>query len=242
MCLFKDALMTHNQPTERSDAFAQLGRLKLAETGLRDMLHHVVRLAGLSIPEVTEASVTLVEGSEAYTPACTGDLALTLDQLQYELDQGPCLQAARATTIESISDLATESRWPDWAAGALRAGAGSSLSIGLPFHATVSGALNLYATESRAFDDHSIAVAQAFASYASLALANAYLTEARTTLTRNIEAAIDSGAIIEQAKGIIINERRCTSAEAFTVLTAMARDTDRSVREVAQGLVDRITD
>jgi GAF domain-containing protein len=234
--------MTFSHPTEPSDAFAQLGRLKPGETPLRDVLQHAVHLAGRTIPEVTEASVTLVEGAKAHTPACTGGLALTLDESQYELGQGPCLQAARATTIESVGDMATETRWPDWTVGALRAGARSSLSIGLRFHATVSGALNLYATERNAFDDDAIAVAQAFASYASLAMAHAFLTEARATLSRHVEAATDSGAVIEQAKGIIIADRHCTPAEAFAVLTTTARDTGHTVREVAQTLVDRITE
>ncbi|MEV6495071.1 ANTAR domain-containing protein [Actinoplanes sp. NPDC051633] len=135
--------------------------------------------------------------------------------------------------------MATESRCPDWTARALRAGALSSLSIGLPPHATVSGALNLYATEPHAFDDHAVVVGQAFAGFAGLAMANDYLNDARTTLSRHADAAMASGAVIEQATGIIMGERRCTPAEAFAVLTAMAQDTNRTVREAAQALVAR---
>ena len=207
--------MTHSHPMRPGDAFAQLGRIKLSETSLRDVFQHVVDLAGRTIPEVTEASVTLVQGKDAHTPAWTGDLALALDESQYELGHGPCLQAASATTIESVSDMATEDRWPDWTARALQAGARSSLSIGLPIHDTVRGAINLYATEPRAFDDDAIAVAQAFASYASLAMANEYLNNAKTTLVRHIEAAIDRQVVIEQAKGITMVDRHCTAEEAF---------------------------
>ena len=159
--------MTHFQPMEPSEAFAQLGRIKPGETILGDVFQRVVDLARLTFPEVTEASVTVVQGKDAHTPACTADLALALDEAQYELGHGPCLQAASAITIESVSDMATESRWPDWTARALAAGANSSLSVGLPMHGTVSGALNLYATEPHFFDDDTIAVAQAFGSYAS---------------------------------------------------------------------------
>jgi AmiR/NasT family two-component response regulator len=82
-------------------------------------------------------------------------------------------------------------------------------------------------------------VAQAFASYASLAIANDYLNNAKTILSRHLEAAMDTGAVIEQAKGIIIGDRRCTPEEAFAVLTTMALDSDRSVRDVARALVAR---
>jgi GAF domain-containing protein len=168
---------------------------------LRDIFQRVVDLAGTSIPGVTEASVTVVRDAGAQTPACSGSLALALDESQYALGEGPCLQAAAAATIEYVSDMTTESRWPEWTAGALRAGARSSLSIGLPAHATVSGALNLYATEPDAFDADAVVVAQAFASFAGLAMANDYLNDAQVALSLHVEAAMDSGAIIEQAKG-----------------------------------------
>nr|WP_255509143.1 GAF and ANTAR domain-containing protein [Micromonospora sp. A202] len=154
------------------------------------------------------------------------------------MGEGPCLQAARATTIKSVSDMATESRWPGWTAGALRAGARSSLSIGLPAHAT-GGALNLYATDSHAFDADIVAVAQAFASYATLAMASDHLNNVQVPLSQHVDAAMDSEAVIEQAKGIIIGERRCTPDQAFAGLTTMARDTNRTVREAAQAMVER---
>jgi GAF domain-containing protein len=235
-------LMTKSHLMEPSDAFAQLGRINLRETSLRDVFQHVVDLAVLSIPPVTDASVTMVRGTEAHTPAGTGDLALALDESQYALGHGPCLQAAATTTIESIGDMAVESRWPDWAAGALQAGARSSLSVGLPGYATVSGALNLYSTNRHAFDADEVTVAQAFAGFAALAMANEYLMDAQVTLSRHVQAAMDSGAAIEQAKGIIMSERRCTPAEAFARLTTMAQDTDSTVRAVAQALVNRTAD
>jgi GAF domain-containing protein len=232
--------MTPGQPMDSGDAFAEPGRIKPGEINLRDVFQPVVDLARLTLPQVTDASVTVLQGKAAHTPACTGDLALVLDEAQYELGRGPCLQAASATTIESVSDMAIESRWPGWTARALAAGANSSLSIGLPMRATVSGALNLYATEPRAFDDDdTIAVAQALGSHASLAMANAYLANAKRTLSRQRKAVMDSREVIEQAKGIIMGDRRCAPEEAFAVLTTMAQDTNRTVRDVAQALVDR---
>lgn len=235
MCLSQDTLMTYSQP---SNAFSEFGRIKPGETSLHDVFQRVVDLAARSIPDVTEASVTLVQGTDAHTPASTGGLASALDESQYELGHGPCLQAAATTTIESISNMATEDRWPDWTARALEAGARSFLSIGLPIHATISGALNLYATEPHAFDDDAIAVAQAFAGYASLAIANDHLGNAKTALTQHVEAAMDGEAVIEQAKGITMGERRCTAEEALAILTATAQNTDRTVHDVARDLVN----
>jgi GAF domain-containing protein len=222
--------MTQTQPTEPSDA------------NLREVFHRVVELAKLTLPEVTEASVTVVQGKAAYTPACTGDLASALDELQYQLGHGPCLLAASAVTIESIGDMATETRWPDWTAGALKAGARSSLSIALPVNHTLGAALNLYAATPNAFDDDDIAVVQSLAGYASLATANARVDDVRTTLSRHIDAVTDSEAVIEQAKGITMMERRCTAEEALAILTTTARDTGSTVRDVAQALVDHASE
>jgi GAF domain-containing protein len=230
--------MNYAQPMESSDAFARPGQINSDETSLREVFQRVVDLAKLTLPEVTEASVTVLQDEDANTPACTGDLASALDKLQYQLGHGPCMLAASAITIESISDMATETRWPDWTAGALKAGARSSLSIALPINDTVRGALNLYATTPHAFDDD-IAVAQSLAGYASLVTANAYLDNAKMTLSRHIDDATSSEAVIEQATGITMADRQCTAEEAFAILTATAQDTGRTVRDVAQALVDR---
>ena len=220
--------MTHPQPRPTSPS----------ETSLRDVFQRVVDLAKLTLPEVTEASVTVVQGKGAHTPACTGDLASALDELQYQLGHGPCLLAASAVTVESISDMATETRWPDWTAGALEAGAHSSLSIALPINHTLSAALNLYAATPHAFDDDDIAVAQSLAGYASLATADGHIDNAKTTLSRHIDAVMHGEAVIEQAKGITMVERQCTAEEALAILTTTAHDTGRTVRDVAQALVD----
>ncbi len=195
--------MTNPQHMEPGDAFAQLSRIKLSETRLIDVLRHVADLAKLTFPEVSEASVTLVRGEKAHTPAHTGALALALDEVQYELGHGPCLQAASATTIESVGNMATEDRWPSWTARALKAGANSSLSIGLLMHGPVSGALNLYASEFNAFDDDDIAVAQALAGYAGLAMTNADLNNTKMTLSQTLEAVMDSRDVRDVSRALV---------------------------------------
>ncbi len=233
--------MTDAQPMEPTDAFAQLGRIKLSETDLNGVFQQVADLAKRTIPGVTEASVTLVHGKGAHTPAFTGQLGLALDEAQYELGHGPCLTAASSTDIQAVTDMTSENRWPDWTSRALQAGAHSSLSIGLPVQEAVTGALNLYATKPHAFGDDAIAVAQTFASYASVAMANAYLYDAKTTLAQHMEAALASRAVIEQAKGIIMGDRRCTADEAFAILTKLSQDSNRKLRDIAAALVARAT-
>jgi len=221
-------------PTE---AFSQLGRIKLSETDIDGVLDTIAGLAKRTIPGTDEVSVTLVRGKGAYTAAFTGDLARDLDETQYERGHGPCLDAATAGASLSLRDMAGETRWPDFAARAMAAGVGSSLSIGLPIHETVSGALNVYAGKPDTFDDDAIILAQTFAGYAAVALANAHLYDVTATLAQHMQAAMENRAVIEQAKGIIMGDRRCTAEEAFRILSRLSQDTNRKLRDVAAALV-----
>ena len=233
--------MTDSQPLEPADAFGRLGRIKLGETDLNGVLDHIAHLAKRTIPGTDDVSVTLITDTAARTVAATGQLALDLDEWQYGHGHGPCLDASASHTTLSLPDMSTEDRWPDWAARAQQAGAHSSLSIGLPIHEQITGALNVYATKPEAFDNDAIVLAQTFAGYAAVALANAHLYDAQANLAQQMQAAMQSRAVIEQAKGIIMGSRRCTPDAAFAILTRISQDSNRKLRDVAAALVANAT-
>ena len=229
--------MTDRQPLDPTDAFAELGRIKLSETDIDGVLQKIAELAQGTIPGTDEVSVTLVRGKGAHTAAFTGELAVVLDEVQYKQGYGPCLDASASGASLSVPDMAVESRWPDWAARAQQAGVNSSLSIGLPIHEAVSGALNVYAAKPDTFDEDAIILAQTFAGYAAVALANAHLYDVTATLAQHMQAAMESRAVIEQAKGVIMGDRRCSADEAFQIMSKLSQDTNRKLRDVAAALV-----
>lgn len=218
-------------------AFAELGRINLAENDLPGVLTHVAELARRTVPGAEQVSVTLVRGHTAETAAYTGQLALTLDEWQYQQGTGPCLEAATGQATVSVKAMSGEDRWPDWARHAVAAGARSSLSVGLPIEDEIDGALNLYGVRDRAFDDAAVQLAETFAGYAAVAVANATLYTVTAQLARQMQAAMASRAVIEQAKGIIMGRRRCTAEEAFVILTRTSQDSNRKLRDVAATLV-----
>ncbi|HYN97490.1 MAG TPA: GAF and ANTAR domain-containing protein [Pilimelia sp.] len=230
--------MTEQQPMDPNEAFAELGRIKLSETDLAGVLDRVAQLAKRALPGAHEVSVTLVGRKGAHTAAFTGGLALELDEWQYQQGYGPCLDASATAATVSVTDMAAEGRWPAWAKRAMAAGAASSLSIGLPVQEAVTGALNVYGAKPGTFDDDAVILAQTFAGYAAVALANAHLYDTTATLAQHMQAAMASRAVIEQAKGVIMGERRCTAEEAFAILAKVSQDSNRKVREVAAALVD----
>jgi GAF domain-containing protein len=233
--------MTHVEPMDPYEAFAELGRIKLADVNVDILLDKIAQLAKRAIPGASEVSVTLLHGDDPHTAAYTGELALKLDEVQYERGHGPCLDASTSTASLSVPDTSSEERWPDWARNAQQAGAHSSLSIGLPVHEKVTGALNIYATKPHAFDDDAIAIAQTFAGFAAVGLANAHLYQTQATLAGHMQKAMESRAVIEQAKGILMGSRRCTAEEAFAILSKLSQESNRKVRDVATALVNQAT-
>jgi GAF domain-containing protein len=232
--------VTDDMPVNPADAFVELGRIKLSETDLHGVLDKIAELAKRTVPGAAEVTVTLVRGEGAQTAAFTGDVALALDESQYRRGHGPCLDASAGAVTLSLPDMARESRWPDFARSALDAGVHSSLSVGLPVHEDVTGALNIYATRTGAFGDDAVELAEAFSSYAAVTLGNAHLYDTTATLAEQMQAAMRSRAVIEQAKGILMGGRRCSAEEAFKILSKLSQDTNRKLRDVAAALVDSV--
>jgi GAF domain-containing protein len=231
-----------NQMVEPAKAFEELSKLVLGEQSMTAVLQRVVELTKTVIPDIHEVSVTLMKDHQAaQTVVFTGALANQLDERQYEAGFGPCMDAALSGRTIAVSNADPESPYPEFSRISLRAGVSRSLSVALPVPQRIVGALNMYAAGDRAFDDDSVNLAETFASYAAVALANAQLYSTTANLTAQMQAAMQSRAMIEQAKGIIMGRNRCTSEEAFNLLTAMSQRSNVKLRILAQQVVDGVS-
>jgi len=231
-----------NQPVEPTAAFGELSKLVLGEQSLTAVLKRVAELAKVVIPDVRDASVTLMKDHEtAETVIFTGSLAVQLDERQYEAGFGPCMDAAMAGTTIHVANAAPDTPYPEFSRISLRAGVSHSLSVGLPVPQRIVGALNLYATGDQAFDEQAVELAQTFAEYAAVALANAALYSSTASLADQMQTAMQSRATIEQAKGVIMGRNHCSADEAFTILTTMSQRRNVKVRILAQDIVDGVT-
>ena len=203
---------------------------------LDELLRHVCVTAVEAVEGADEASVTLLTSRDAKTWGATGDLALACDEAQYEVDGGPCLDAARANQIVVVPDMAQEDRWPA-APKMAEAGSRCSLSLPLPVQGEAIGALNLYSRRERAFDGSSVELGGEFASYAAVYVANAVSYSSAADQARQLQQAMESRAVIEQAKGILIASTGCDADEAFHLLVKQSQHENRKLREVAAELV-----
>ena len=112
------------------------------------------------MPAAEAVSITFVEDDRPFTAAHAGHVALDADELQYERDYGPCVDAGRSGQVFLVEDMRTDLRWADYARRPRRPGVGSSLSVPLPFQSGTLGAMNNYATRPHAFTAEDVEVAR----------------------------------------------------------------------------------
>ena len=214
-------------------AFDELGRLSFAEHSLESVLQRVTELAAGVLPGEPVISMTILAGDRPSTVAATGDLAQHLDRTQYRLAAGPCLAAATTGRTAEIVDTRSNTEWPEFAAEAAAAGCDSVLSFPLPVREKVSGALNVYARQFSAADEGVRRLVSRFADYAVVPVSNMYLYESAVERAEHLAAALDSRAVIDQAKGILMERFKLTPDQAFQALTRVSMETNTKVRDIA---------
>jgi len=214
-----------------------LAAVVLGGRDLTDVLTDIVGIARRAMPGAEASSITLIRGEKAFTAAFDGQLAMDADELQYQRGYGPCVDAGRAGQDFLIKDMRREQRWPDYAQHASAHGVGSSLSVPLPFQGVTIGALNNYAAAPGAFDDTDIAVGQEVAAWVALAVGNADMIARTADDLAGMREAMASRAVIEQAKGILIERHKLTEDQAFTALSRASQHTNIKLRDVADELV-----
>jgi GAF domain-containing protein len=125
------------------------------------------------------------------------------------------LHAASSGELTESADAQSETRWADYCRRAAERGALASLSVPLPVSEQIAGALNVYAREANAFDDSSRSTATKFAPYAAVAIANMHAYDSARNMADNLELALEHRAVIDQAKGMLMERYKLTPDQAF---------------------------
>jgi GAF domain-containing protein len=214
-----------------------LAKVVLVDRGLNQVLTEITGIARWAVPGPEAASITLIRGDQAFTAAYDGQMALDADELQYERGYGPCIDAGLAGQMLRIDDMAVEERWPDYSRAAAAHGICSSLSVPLPFQGLSIGALNTYASRPHAFTEEDQVLAEEVATWVALAVANAEAASRTSDEVAHLRIAMRSRAVIEQAKGILMERYKITDERAFAVLTRVSQQSNMKLREVADLLV-----
>jgi transcriptional regulator with GAF, ATPase, and Fis domain len=231
MCLtwWCDDLVTEHM--DLAEWFADMARNLLSRGGVADTLNETCQLAVAVIPGCQSAGISQVHRNQRIeTPAATSPTAEKLHTAQYELNDGPCMDAAWKQHTISIPDMTAEDRWPRFAEQAVQLGVHSMLCFQLYTHQDTLGALNLFSDNADAFDEHAKELGLVFASHTAVAMAGAQ-NEA------TLKSAISSRQHICEAVGILAARHHITTTDAFRMLSKASQDRNFPLRELAARLV-----
>ena len=225
--------------SEMLGAFGALQSLLLSTESVEEFLTDVAKLAADVVVPPAACGITLRRQGQPVTAASSDARAQVVDQLQYQVDEGPCLDALATGAQVDVPDMAVEDRWPRFRQHAMEQGVRCSLSVPLMVDRRSVGALNLYGFTERAFE-HQRSVVDGFATHAAAGLTLMLRHVAMVKTSEQLEQALLSRTIIDQALGILMAQQHCTAAEAFALLRAHSQNTNRKVRDVATDLVTRV--
>lgn len=217
--------------------------VQLADTLVAD--YDVVELA----QQLVEDCVRLLDASAAgllvgdprfglQVLASTSEQTQLLELFQVQANTGPCLQAYRTGRQVLVEDLAKQSSWPDFTEHAVREGFQAVFAIPLRLRADRIGALNLFRTQPGMLSDADLRVAQALADVATIGILQQRILARSEVVNEQLQTALNSRIVIEQAKGVLAERGELDMDQAFTLLRKQSRRSNRRLVDVATAIVN----
>jgi GAF domain-containing protein len=220
-----------------ADRIAGVAQLLKSDEVPDEAIRRLTDLGVELVPGCTAAAVTVAAGSQALTFAASDP---RVDELHRQFDgsEGPVLETLQHNEPRRVDDTAGEPRWPAFCRAAEKAGFGSCLVLPLRTDRRPAGAVALYGQERHVFQGAAHDIALTFAAQGGTAMRNAALYQECRRMTDNLHTALESRAIIEQAKGVLHAEFSVPPEEAFQLLKRVSQNTNRKVRDISEDLVE----
>jgi transcriptional regulator with GAF, ATPase, and Fis domain len=214
-----------------TEAMATAARAIEVSEDVDSTLSSILDSAVISLPGINHAGITIAHrDGRMETRAQTDELVSRLDELQYELGEGPCVYAMENQPMVVVNNLRHEQRWPRFVPRAARLGVRSQIGLQLHLNEHVMGGLNLYSTEVDVVDEEVPGLAELFAAHAALALG--YARNAS-----QLNRALETRTQIGQALGVLMERHGLPEDQAFSYLRRVSSHTNVKLRDVAAGVV-----
>lgn len=220
------------------ESLAGLSRLAADRLPLEDLLTQVATYAVQAIPGADGAGLTLLEEDRADTIVATAPFVTEVDDIQYGMEQGPCISAAREGQTVMSDSLGGDPRWPRFGGRVARLGVHSVVSLPLITPDGVVGAMNVYAHDKNVFDDRAAELGEIFAAPAAIAVHNAHVLAQTRRLANKLQSALEVRGVIDRAVGIVMSRSGSTEHEALERLRSLSQHEHRKLAEVASQIVD----
>ncbi|HSZ40029.1 MAG TPA: GAF and ANTAR domain-containing protein [Trebonia sp.] len=221
-----------------SETFVELTDTMVADFDVIDFLH-VLTSRSVELLNVSAAGLLLADPrGELRVVAASSEAARLLELFQLQSDEGPCLDCFRSGRPVTATDLSTEERWPRFADAAGQAGFAAVQALPMRLREQVIGALNLFRAAPGEFDAISVRVGQAMADVATIGLLHERSMRRSDILNEQLQTALNSRVIIEQAKGKLAERLGIDVNQAFTLLRDQARNHNQRLSDLARAFVD----
>jgi GAF domain-containing protein len=203
------------------------------EAALSELTESVTAVLGLC-----GSGVTMAEEGHLRFVTAVSQASRELERNQEEQQAGPCREAYETGVVVRVTDVRKESaRWPEFSATATRVSVAGVAGIPMRLADQIIGALNLYSPEPREWSDVDIAVAGVLADVATSYVVNASKLRQQEQLSEQLQEALESRVVIEQAKGITAYKNAVTIDQAYQLMRRHARNNNASLRLVAEAIV-----
>jgi len=221
-----------------SASIAEIARSLAAEPTVRLTLQRIVDVAAETIDGCDGAGLLLVSKGKIVVGAWSNELVRDVEEMEYEIGEGPCVDAIWERPTFESSDLRDQtSLWPTFAKRALGAGIESMLAFRLFASEETLGALDLYSFRRGAFDESARAFGTVFAALAALALAGARIHERDLAEAVGLREALSTRDVIGQAKGILMATRHIDADAAFDLLRTVSQSRNEKARQIAEYVI-----
>ena len=203
------------------------------EATLSDLTESVTAVLGLS-----GSGVTMAEDGRLRFVTAVSEASGELERNQEDNQAGPCRDAYDTGEVVRVTDVREEAaRWPEFSATAVRLSVAGVAGIPMRLADQIIGALNLYSPVPRAWTDEDIAVAGVLADVATSYVVNASKLRQQEQLGEQLQEALESRVVIEQAKGITAQQHAVSIDQAYQRMRRHARNNNASLRVVAEAIV-----
>jgi GAF domain-containing protein len=232
--------MTADRELQVTEAFVSLASNLANGYDVVEMLTDLTEDC-VQLLDVASAGLLLADGfGRLHVLAASSEATRELEVFQLQRDEGPCRDCYHSGSAVSVPDLAAEAdRWPQFVPRALQVGFRSVHAVPMRLRDNMLGALNLFGTTVGELLREDLVLAQALADVASVALVQERAVSDRAAVVEQLQLALNSRVVLEQAKGVLAYVGELDMGQAFNVLRRYARDHNLRLTAVAESVVSR---
>lgn len=236
-------LAAQQERSELAEVFVQLADTLVADFDVVEFLQHLCDRC-VELLDVDAAGLLLADpGGELQVLAATSESARLVELFQLQAREGPCLDCYRDGAPVVVPDVSTAAgRWPQFTPACVQGGFAAVHAIPMRCREQIIGALNLFGRAPGGLDAATVRVAQSLTDVATIGLLQHRAIHDQHVLTEQLQHALNSRIIMEQAKGVLSERHGRDMEEIFTVLRAHARRHNHRLTDLARAVIDGTDD